>query len=179
MKLSTLAVTLGALLSLPYLFALIKPEQFKEAARKFPRSISWGYALMGLATAWFLYNLNRESISDFANYKKAMLIGFGLLGLLTCMFVQDFLAVRGLAVVLLLLAKFTLDTARWHDSQWHVLISVWAYVWVIAGIWLTISPWRLRDFIDWWTANEKRLRIGSGIRVAFGLLVIALGLFVF
>jgi hypothetical protein len=37
----------------------------------------------------------------------------------------------------------------------------------------------LRDWIDWNTATDQRLRIGSGIRAGFGLLVAALGLTVF
>ena len=70
----------------------------RQALRKFPRSEPWGYALMGLGTLWFLANLQAESISDFAAYKNLMLIGFGAVGLLTCLYVRDFLAVRGLAV---------------------------------------------------------------------------------
>jgi len=179
MRLSTLAVGLGLLFSLPQIYGLLKPAAFAEAARKFPRSLMWGYALMALGTIWFLRNLNAESISDFANYKKHMLIGFGLAGLLTCIYVKDFLAVRGLAVVLLLLAKFTLDTARWHDSQWRLVLAVWAYVWIVAAIWFTVSPWRLRDLIGWNTANERRIRTTSSLQLAFGLFVVFLGLVVF
>jgi hypothetical protein len=47
---------------------------------------------------------------------------------------------------------------------------------VIAGIWLTVSPWRLRDLLNWATANETRVRVGSAIRLAFGLFVAVLGL---
>jgi hypothetical protein len=85
--------------------------------------------------------------------------------------------VRGLAVLLLLLAKVMLDTGRPHlgETPWVLLIQTWAYVLVIAGIWLTISPWRLRDFINWATATEQRIKIGSGIRLAFALLVVLLG----
>ncbi|MBI4326990.1 MAG: hypothetical protein HY674_17250, partial [Chloroflexi bacterium] len=133
----------------------------------------------GLGTVWFLWNLNQESISDFAAYKKWMLVGFGAIGVSSCIFVRDFLAVRGLAVVLLLLAKLTLDTARWHDSSWRLVLVVWAYLWVVAGIWFTISPWRLRDLLNWATANEQRVRVGSAIRLALGLFVAILGLTVF
>ena len=179
MKLSTLAVALGLIFSAPQVYGLLKPSAFAAALRKFPRSQRWGFALMGLGTIWFLWNLNNESISDFAAYKGVMLVGFGAVGLLTCIFVRDFLAVRGLAVVLLLLAKLMIDTARWHDSEWRLVISTWAYVWIIAGMWFTISPWRLRDLIQWSTANESRVRVGSALRLALGALVLVLGLTVF
>lgn len=179
MRLSTLAVILGLAFSAPQIFALLKPSAFADAARKFPRSLTWGYLLMGLATVWFLWNVSNESISDFAAYKKLMLFGFGAVGVLTCIFVRDFLAVRGLAVVLLLLAKLMLDTARWHDSQWRLVISTLAYVWIFAGMWFTISPWRLRDIIHWTTATEQRVRMASAVRLAVGVLILVLGLTVF
>src|SRR3954466_188170 len=108
MKLSTLAMVLGLAFSLPKIYGLLNPAAFAAAMRRFPRSEAWGFALMGLGTAWFLWNLNNESISDFAAYKSVMLLGFGAVGLLTCIFVRDFLAVRGLSVVLLLLGKLML-----------------------------------------------------------------------
>ena len=91
----------------------------------------------------------------------------------------DFLAVRGLAVFILLLAQLMVDTARWEDTQWRLVITIWAYAMVVAGMWFTISPWKLRDMINWDTANEQRTRLLSGIRVAFGVFVLCLGLTVF
>ena len=46
-------------------------------------------------------------------------------------------------------------------------------------MWFTISPWRLRDLIDWATRTDRRVRVGSGLRLAFGLFVVILGLTVF
>ena len=175
MTLSQLAIGLGIFWSVPAIYALAQPGSFTIAAKKFPRSENWGYLFMALGTLWFLYNLNAESISDFADYKKMMLIGFGAVGVLTCIFVKDFLAVRGLAILLLLLAKLMLDTARWHDSQWRILVSLWAYVMILAGMTLTISPWRYRDLVQWAVATPERLKRLSMVRLAFCVLLIALG----
>ena len=108
-----------------------------------------------------------------------MLIGFGALGVASCIYVKDFLAVRGYAVLLLLLAKLMVETARWVDSDWRLVIVTWAYIWALGGMWFTISPWRVRDIILWTTATESRIRFICGIRGAFGLLVIGLGVFIF
>jgi hypothetical protein len=91
------------------------------------------------------------------------------------------LAVRGLAVVLLLLAKLMVDTGRPRLSQTPLvlIIQIWAYCLVVAGIWLTVSPWRLRDLLQWATATEKRIKIGCSLRLAFGLLVALLGFAVY
>ena len=59
------------------------------------------------------------------------------------------------------------------------MIVTWAYALVVAGMWFTISPWRLRDLLNWATATDTRIRVGSGVRLAFGLFVAVLGLTVF
>ena len=181
LKLSTLSIVLGLGMGLPQIYGILKPTAFAAAVRKFPRSVPWGVALMLLGTAWFLWNLSLESISDFAAYKPHMMAGFAAVGIGSCIFVQDFLAVRGLAVVLMLLAKLMVDTGRplLPVTHWTWVIQTWAYVLVVAGIWLTISPWRLRDLLNWATATEDRVRFGSAARLAFGLFVAALGLFKF
>jgi hypothetical protein len=38
-----------------------------------------------------------------------------------------------------------------------------------------MSPWRLRDLLEWATATEKRVKIGCAVRLAFGLFVAILG----
>jgi Na+/H+ antiporter NhaD/arsenite permease-like protein len=106
-----------------------------------------------------------------------MLVVFGAIGLGTCIFVQDFLAVRGLAIVFLLLAKLMVDTGRPHigETPWVLLFQAWAYVLVVAGVWFTVAPWRLRDLLDWATANPQRIKFGSGLRLAFAILIVLLG----
>lgn len=178
-KLSTLSILLGLGVALPQLYALGSPKQYTASAKAFPRSLMWGYFLMALATGWFLYNVNAEDIADFATIKRGLLIVFGLIGVGTCVYVSDFLAVRGLALLMMLVAKTIVDTARWHDSDWRLVLITWAYVLVVGGIWFTISPWRVRDFINWTTATESRLKLVSGIRLAFGLLLLGLGFAVF
>jgi hypothetical protein len=179
MRLSTLSILLGLGIGVPQVYGLMNPGKFRENVRKFPRSETIGYVLMLLGTVWFLWNLQQENISDFASYKKLMLFGFGAVGVATCIFVKDFLAVRGLAIVFLLLAKVMVDTARWADTEWRLVIVTWAYVLVLAGMWFTVSPWRLRDLLHWATATDGRVRVGCGLRLAFGLFIVILGLAVF
>src|SRR5215218_6068794 len=76
-KLSTLSIILGLIVALPSLFGLINPRAFAEAVRKFSRHTTVGYVLMLLGTAWFLYYVSQETVSDFANLKKYFFLVFG------------------------------------------------------------------------------------------------------
>lgn len=181
MKLSLLAILLGAGLGLPQLYAFANPKRFAATVRSFPRNLPAGVLLMLLGTAWFVWNVNIEPVADFSSFKPAMMAAFAAIGILSCFFVQDFLAARGLAVVFLLLGKAMVDAGRPHLGQtpWVLVIQVWAYVLVVAGMWFTVTPWRLRDFLNWMTATEARIKIGSAIRLGFALFVILLGLTAF
>ena len=181
MKLSLLTILLGAGMSVPQIYGLARPKDFAAAARKFPRNPPLGIVLMLLATGWFAWNVNGEPIADFSAYKPAMLVGFTAVGVGACIFVRDFLAVRGLAVLFLLLAKLMVDTGRPHlgESPFVLVIQVWAYILVVAGICFTVAPWKLRDLLELATATETRVRLGSGLRLAFALFIVALGLTVF
>jgi len=179
MQLSTLAVLMGLGIGLPQIWGLLRPDAFGKALRGFPRSEAWGYPLMLLATGWFVWNVKQENISDFAAWKPFMLVGFSAVGVLTCVYVRDFLPVRGLAILLLLLAKVALDTQRWADTGWKNVVTVLAYVWVVAGVVLVVSPWWLREWIQWLTASELRIRVGCALRLGLGLVLVLLGLTVY
>jgi hypothetical protein len=190
MKLSLLSVLLGVGVGLPQVYGLVKPAQLATAARKFPRNLVVGIVLMLLGTAWFVWNVQGEPIADFSAFKPYMIGGFIAVGVLSCIFIQDFLAVRGLAVVLMLLGKLMVDTGRpylpttmFHaqpgETTWVLVVQAWAYVLIIAGIWFTITPWRLRDLLNWATANETRTRQLSAVRLAFAAFIVILGLTAF
>ena len=181
MKLSLLSILLGAGMSVPQVYGLARPKEFAAAVRKFPRNYPVGIALMLLATAWFVWNVSNEPIADFSAFKPHMMAGFAAVGLGACIFVRDFLAARGLAVLALLLAKLMVDTGRLHlgESPFVPVIQVWAYILVVAGIWFTVMPWKLRDMLEFATATETRVRIGSALRLAFALFIVLLGLTTF
>ena len=151
MKLSLLSILLGLGMGLPAGRWAHATGQALRRREKIPaqprRSAS---LLMLFGTAWFVWNVNIEPIADFSAFKPYMMGGFIAVGVLSCIFVQDFLAVRGLAVVLLLLGKLMVDTGRPHlgQSPFVLVIQAWAYAFVVAGIWFTITPWQLRDFLN-------------------------------
>lgn len=176
MKLSQLCLYLGLAYALPNIFGILQPKKFGAVLRQFPRNVPAGIALMLAGTAWFEWILMNERLADIASWKPVLQALFLFAGVGSCFVMQDLLAVRGLAVVMMLGASAMLDIQRWHPSPLKNVITLWAYVLASAGMWFVVSPWRLRDWIQWNTATESRLRIASLLRAAFGLGVAALGL---
>lgn len=181
MKLSLLSILLGCGMAAPQVYGLARPKAFGEAARKLPRHLPTGIVLMLLGTAWFVWNVYAEPIADFKPIKPYLMAAFTGVGIGACFFVHDFLAARGMAVMMLLVAKFMVDTGRPHlgETPWVLVIQSWAYVLAVAGIYFTMWPWRMRDFLNWCTATEQRIKVGSTVRLAFAVFVVVLGLTVF
>ncbi len=176
MKPWIIAVLLGLGFGLPNIYGIKNPDAFRKVVRKFPRSLVAGYLLMSIGTVWFIYNVSQERVADFQGIKSYLYTFFLAIGIGTCLFVKDFLAVRGYTIVLMLLAKLIVDNFRWVESSWRLVLIVWAYVMVIAGMWFTVSPWRMRNLIEWSTQTEKRTRMTCLIRLGFGIFVAILGL---
>ena len=186
-SLAGLSMLIGAFLVILSGYTLSKPVAVGQALRGFPRANTPGYVLMLAATAWFLWNIKIEDMADYREIKHWFYYGFGAVGIGSCIFLRDFLAVRGLAVFMLLLAKLMLDTQRHYMlatpveqmSEWRLVFAVWAYLIILVSMWWVVSPWRMRDMIDWMLSKPGRFEAKCWFRLVFGIVLIALGLMVF
>lgn len=134
---------------------------------------------MLLGSIWFEQNLQNSEISDFAAFRPFLLGGVLAIGIASCFVVRDYLPVRGLAIVLCLVADVVLDAQRWHPSPLRYLVTVWMYVWVTAAIWVAVSPWRVRDGLAWCTRSERRVRFMGVAGVIWGMLISSLAVTVY
>jgi hypothetical protein len=177
--LANLSLILGVICMAKGAWGFTASEKAIEIMKAFPRNDNAGYIAILAAMMWFLLILKGESMSDFERY-RIHFNGFILVtGIGACIYLKDYLAVRGTAVLMILLAKLIVDTARWHESDWRLVLVTLAYIMVVAGMWFTASPWRMRDLIQWTTAEEGRFKNLCVGRVAFGVLLVVLGLVVF
>ena len=177
--LSAVSLVVGLIYVALHLWAILTPVQFSSLAQGFPRGKMAGGVLMGLATLWIVWLCTTMDLGEFTPMRMGITLFFGVLGLLSLWLLTDFLAVRGLAILLLLAANVLLDGAFLHDHPLKLVIPALAYIWIIFGIILICSPYRLRDWIAWATGNQNRLKMLSIPGAIFGLVLILLGLMVY
>ena len=86
--------------------------------------------------------------------------------------VPDFLAVRGLATIVLMGAMPLLDAGymNFEHVQIH-LYKIAVYLAIAGAIWLGAQPWRLRDFFGWLFAQPGRTRGVGGAMTGYGVLL--------
>ncbi|HEY0965888.1 MAG TPA: hypothetical protein VGD88_00750 [Opitutaceae bacterium] len=143
-----------------------------SSIKALPRSTAASIVLFGAGAIWFLFNIWHLSEADFGQYRVALFIFFALVAGASFFLVPDFLAVRGIAVLILLGAMPLLDAAymEFQHPQRLFMVTV-VYLSVALAIYLGASPFRLRDFIEWLYRQPTRPRVLGGVFAAYGLLL--------
>lgn len=164
----------GLLLLVLGLPLLLNHSGYAAMLRAFPRSTAASYVFFGAGAAWFLYAIWHLSPADFGEYRTYLFVGFLAVAVLAFKCVPDFLAVRGLATLVLMGAMPLLESAYMEYEKPQRLLMVSAvYVAISGAIWLGAQPWRLRDFIGWLYVRPGRARGLGGALAAYGLLLAA------
>jgi len=141
-------------------------------ARAFPRSRRAAYVLFGVGAAWFLWVIAHLTESDFGNYKIVLFVAFALIAVLSFKHVPDFLAVRGLTVIVLLAAGSFLSAAFMHyELKRRLFMVTLVYAAIFASLFLAGYPYRMRDFLDWMFARPNRARTIGALCGVYGLLL--------
>jgi hypothetical protein len=147
-----------------------------KSVQAFPRSQAAAVLLLGTAAAWFLYKVTQLGPADFGQYKNLLFVLFLVTAVGSFFCVPDFLAVRGLAALILLIAGALLEAAYMEAPMARLFLVSFVYLGIIAAIILGANPYKLRDFFEWLYAKAARPRIFGGIFAIYGLLLTGVAL---
>lgn len=152
---------------------LLNHSGFIAILKAMPRSKRATYFFFGLGAAGFLYNIWHLSPADFGDYRKILFAAFAAIAVLAFKYVPDFLAVRGLCIVVLVGAFPLLYSDAYMNFEHGqvVLFKIVVYLAIALAIWLGAQPWRLRDFLAWLFQRPGRARAFGGALAAYGLLL--------
>lgn len=137
----------------------VAAEFMKKHAFAFLRSTKAAVIVFGGSELWFLYLLSQLGEADFGNIKGILIAVFGIAGILAFFYLDDFLSVRGLAVLGLLLAREFLDSAFMQDPASRLVLVTFSYAVVLASLYLGAIPYRLRDFFTYLYEHPSRAKI--------------------
>src|SRR5438445_1888285 len=127
-------------------------------------------------TFWLLATIQ---MGEFSAFRRPLLIALPIGYGLVLRFVGEFLAVRALGILCLLAAEPLLDAAFLRYETSRLLVTVLAYLLIVAGLfWVTI-PYLLRDQINWTARGAVRWRLLQGIALCYGVVILALAITVY
>lgn len=170
LSLHTAGLLAGAVLALLSLLAIFLPAQ--DFMPRFPRSRAAGAALLTLDFIWSFWLLATMEMGEFSNFRQPLLFILPVGFVLVLKFVDEFLAVRALGILCLLAAEPLLDAAFLRPETSRLLVTVLAYLMIVAGLFWVTMPYLLRDQINWSAKDLGRWRLISGIGFLFGAAIL-------
>ncbi len=172
LKLESALVLTGLFLIVIHVLALWKPAPVQAWLRAFPRSQPMGLLLLLVGTLWAWLLIRSIDLGEFTNWRERLLVFIPVAGLLTWMYVKEFLAVRALGIVVLLTAEPLLESAFLRPEMSRLFLVTLAYVWIVFAMFWIGMPYTLRDQIGWVSADQKRWRAAAFAGLAFGALLL-------
>jgi hypothetical protein len=178
-SLHTTGLAAGVFLGLIGLLGLYPPINFRAFAQRFPRSQIAGIILLTIDAVWSFWLLWTMEMGEFTGFRKPLLILLPVGYFLVLRFVDEFLAVRALGILFLLSAEPLIDAAFFRYEASRLVLTVFAYLLVAAGILWVTMPYTLRDEINWSARNNTRWRCVHGLLLAYGAALVTLAVMVY
>lgn len=173
LTLETALLWVGLALLLGHVFALLFGRAIQERLRAFPRSETAGIVLFVVASAWFGGLVALTDLGEFSPMRSKFLIFTVVGAMLMLRFVREFLAVRALGMLLLLVAEPLLESAWMRPEQGRLWLVGLVYVWIVSGLFFIGTPYVLRDAIQWVVGADWRWRVSAFAGILYGTLLLA------
>jgi hypothetical protein len=161
LSLQTTGFAVGLLLVLSHGLGLIKPTVSMGFARAFPRSRPAGTILLFMAAFWSFLLVSDIDLGEFSRLRNLMLVGIVAGAILSWLYVEEFLAVRALGMLLLLAAEPLLESCALRSEQSRLLLVLLAYAGIIAGLFFVGMPYLLRDAVKILTSQKQIWRFAA------------------
>lgn len=168
-SLTVYAVVIGSLMLGFCLAWFAFPQTIQKWLVTFPRNVWAGRVLAAVDIALIAQLLLSEGFSWVDAYRPLVFIAAPAAFVIIVIFMDEFLSVRALGGLFLLIPFWILKAAFMHPAAGKLLMTCFAYLLVAAGMVLVWSPYLFRFFL-------KRASAGAHIGYVIGLLGSSLGL---
>lgn len=175
-------LALGVALLVSHVFMLAKPQEVQDFLKRFPRNQVIGQVLLGIGLLWFWLLIAPEGFGKLSaltmdlgefNTVKPMLRYVVLACIvLVAISVKDFLAVRALGLLGLMVAFPLLKAAFLKDPGTRLLIPLYSYGLITASLFFVGMPYLFRDWANWAMADQGRWKALCGAGAAYGLAIV-------
>jgi hypothetical protein len=166
LPLFTAGILLAVWLIASHALMLAKPAQVQGYLKKFPRDLVAGQILLALGMAWFwllvapdgLGKLSalQMDLGEFNKSKPLLRLLVPAVVIAVAISIRDFLAVRALGLLGLMLAAPLLESAFLKDPGTRLLIPIFTYAMLTASLYMVGMPYLFRDAVTWVSANRTR-----------------------
>jgi len=178
LSLHLVGLTIGSIVLLAHLFALLRTADSQKWLLRLPRSKTAGIVHLAIDAVWCFWLISTMDLEEFIWLKPYVQFAIPVLFFLTVIFVDELLAARALGIFAMLIAEPMISSAFLRPELSRLLLVLLAYVWLTFGMFWVGKPYLLRDQITWVTKSILRWRIATGLGVLWGALILGFALVV-
>ncbi|MDQ2919536.1 MAG: hypothetical protein M3R10_06630 [Verrucomicrobiota bacterium] len=168
LSLKAAGILAGLFLLLVSLPSVFQPSLGRNWFVQLPRSRPAGVLLLTIAALWSFWLLATMEMGEFSSFRRPLLFALPVGYVLVLRFVNEFLAVRALGILYLLAAEPLIEAAFLRYETSRLLVTVFAYVLVVKGLFFVTMPYVMRDQIDWGTRTTGRWLSLNVLVLAYG-----------
>lgn len=176
LSLQAVGITVGLLLILGHVFALVRQEKILPWLPALPRSMNVGTYFLTISFLWGWMVATSMDLGEFHQVRWLAQFALPLFFVGMLFIANDYLGARSIGIFLLLAACPVLDAAFLKPVASRLLLSVLAYGWIILGLFWVGMPFTMRDQIAWLQAKPARYRFACFGGIAYGILVLGAAL---
>jgi len=166
-------IVVGLALLVTHLWGLKNAGKAQDFLKAFPRAFQWGFILLTVDVIWSVFALANMDMGEFFNMRRTFIMITIAGYVAVVMYVKEFLAVRALGALMLLVAGPVLTAAFLQPQTSRLLLPILAYGWIIAGMYFIGMPYLMRDWVAWFTAKPQRWNLAMYAGIGYGALLLA------
>ncbi len=181
-SLFTAGILLGLWLVGSHALMIAKPALVQGWLKKFPRNELAGQVVLGIGMAWFWLLIApggmgklsalQMDLGEFNNIKPLLRVLVPATAIAVCVSIRDFLAVRALGLLGLMIAAPLLEAAFMEDPTSRLLVPIFAYALLTKSLFWVGMPYLFRDAVTWATAKDSRWKALSYGGLVYGIAVL-------
>jgi hypothetical protein len=179
MSLQWISILLGMLAVLGGLAGIFRPDLIRRFAELFPRSVIPAWVLTALCCWMGAREALAMNMGFLDAYKVYIYVIAPAVFIASVTYMKELLAPRALGGFLLLISVPIIRAAALSGKPAFQVVVALAYVWIICGLILLLSPWWFRKMYAPFLANSGLLKFGAYGKTTVGLVLILLGFLVY
>jgi len=166
-------IVVALALILAHAWALKNTAKTQAFLKAFPRTYKWGAILLTIDFLWAEFALANMDMGEFYNMRRTfmMIVAGGYVAVL--IYVKEFLAVRALGSLMLLVAGPVLTAAFLQPQTSRLLLPILAYAWIIGGMFFIGMPFLMRDWVNTLISKPQRWNLAVYGGIAYGIVLLA------
>jgi uncharacterized protein YjeT (DUF2065 family) len=178
-SLSMVSLSAGVVAAAGGVACLLGAGTARSALAALPRNRSAGWIITAVVICWSAWLLYHTPLGRFDGLKPLVFIAAPVSIYLLVTFVDELIAARALGALLLLIPSPMLAAVRTSYSYWRWPIGIVAYLLVVAGISLVLSPHLFRKAAGVVAGTDSRCRVTGIVLAVCGVFFTVLSLTAF